>query len=483
MTDTRPGFREWLRQMRWWHWVILVFGAAWMGGLLWLMTGLADEDPAQGLPSPVVYSGDVGVPGQVLLPSLRRQPVPGWRMDLKTLLTDVTTPQVEHVGDVGARAYFTVSGTERTTGRRSAWLLGVDVAQGVPSFAPVRIENPIQVTCLLNGAARVLCLNKAYGGAPGEAWVLDSQTGAVVSRTVSTLQFDAGNVDDAARVMQVGSYAVAYEPGTGWHGIDDQARFTWTVKAVAGDMTVLERQPGMPPSDIGVAKIDKDRSAAFSAADGTVLRKSGGKLLPMVGGFVEQERENKASRRSSASFVVFDESGKRVGRYDDQTGGPGLFNPHLSSTELPVLSLSLSDQILVLDNRGTPMTVIHDESDGPQASIRFLGAGMYLTENHWNSGDKSTTWRKFDLRNGSRVSSCTGLPMEEDRFVGSDGTVVVAPQAGFDEGEAPTIGVDLDTCAVLWKIPEPGPMWAVGSTLVQALPRSGELISLVPPAR
>lgn len=468
--------------MRWWHWLILVFCAAWMAGLLWLVTSASDDDSGREL-APVSYAGDVGVPGQVLLPSLRQQPVPGWRMNLKTVLADVTRPSIEHVGDVGTRAYFTVAGTERTTGQRRAWLLGVDVVQGVPSFAPVRIDNPVKVTCLLNGAARVLCLNKDYGAAAGEAWVLDAQTGAVLSRTTSTLEFDTASLGDEARVVQVGSYAVAYEPGTGWHGIDDQARFTWTVEAVAGDMTVLKRQPGMPPSDIGVAKIDKDRSAAFSAVDGKLLRKSGGKLLPVVGGFVEQERENKSSRRSSKSFAFFDANGNRIGRYDNQAGAPGLFSPSLTSTELPVLSLLLSDQALVLDNRGTPMTVVRVNSDSTLDSIRFLGGSMYLTENDWSTDSMTTVVQKFDLRSGNRVSSCTGLPIEEDGFVGSDGTVVVAPQTDVDKDEAPTVGVDLDTCAVLWKIAEPGPMWTVGSTLVQALPRSGELISLVPPAR
>ncbi|MGW4099332.1 hypothetical protein [Mycobacterium sp. NPDC004974] len=482
MDDSQPGFREWLHQMRWWHWLILVFVAAWSAGLVWLFTSLASEDPTREL-APVSYAGDVGVPGQVLLPSLRQQPVPGWRMNLKTVLADVTRPRVEHVGDVGTRAYFTVAGTERTTGVRRAWLLGVDVAQGVPSFAPVRIDNPVMVTCLLNGVTRVLCLNKDYGEAPGEAWVLDAQTGAVLSRTASTLQFDTSSLGDKARVVQIGSYAVAYEPETGWHGIDDQGRFTWTVKAVAGDMTMLKRQPGMPPSDIGVAKIDKDRSAVFSAVDGKVLRKSGGKLLPVVGGFAEQERQNKAARRSPTTFAFFDDSGNRVGRYDNQTGSPELLSSGLHGAELPVLSLSLSDQMLVLDSRGTPMTAVHVDQEVTPNSIGFLGGSMYLTDNNWSTGDRSTTWQKFDLRSGNRVSSCTGLPVEEDGYVGSDGTVVVAPQAGVDKDDAPTVAVDLDTCAVLWKIPEPGPMWAVGSTLVQALPASGELISLVPPAR
>jgi hypothetical protein len=465
--------------MRWWHWLIMVAAGGLVSGLAWLGASFVVKGSG-GLTSPVSYAGDVGVPGQVSLPPLRERPVPGWRMDLKAVLADINRPHVEHVGDVGDHAYFTVTGSVGTTGQRSAWLLGVDVVQGVPLFTPVSIEHPVEVSCLLNGTARVLCLNRDYGDAPGEALVLDAQTGAVLSRTVSTLQVDG--FGDEAKVVQVGSYAVAYEPGVGWRGIDDQAQFTWTVEGVEGDLKVLKHQPGMPASDIAVAKVGKDRSVAFSAVDGTVLKTSG-ELVPVVGGFVDRERKS-GSRYRSTTFTFFDDSGNQVGRYDNQAGSPDLFRPGLTSTELPVLSLVSSDQLLVLDNRGTPMTVVGLGSEGIPYTIGFSGGSMFTMRSDWSAADLSTVIvEKFDLRGGNRVSSCTGLPMEEDKFIGSDGTVVVAPQADVGEDEAPTVGFDLDTCSVLWTIPEPGPMWTVRSTLVQARPGSGELISLVPPAR
>ncbi len=480
MNYPQPGFPTAKRQIRWWHWLIIATAFVMVSGLAWLGVNLVIG--RSGPISPVSYAGDVGVPGQVSLPPLREQPVPGWRLDLKAVLADISRTHVEHVGDVGNRAYFTVTGNIRTTGQRSAWLLGVDVVQGVPSFTPVSIDNPEKVKCLLNGATRVLCLNREYGAATGEAVVVDTQTGAVLSRTVSTLQVDAFG-DDDAKVVQVGSYAVAYESGVGWHGIDDQAQFTWTVEGVEGEITALEHQPGMPVSDIGVAKAADDDSVAFSAVDGTVLKKFGGRLQPVVGGFVVQERK-RHGRGGSTTFTFYDDSGNQVGRYVDQAGGPDLYSPSLTSTELPVLSLLLSDQILVLDRDGTPMTVVGIGSELTPHAIGFFGPSMYIKGSDWDADDLSTEIiEKFDLRSGKQVSSCTGLPIEEDGFVGSDGTVVVAPQADVDEDEAPTLGVDLDTCAVLWTIAEPGPMWAVGSTLVQALPGSRELISLVPPTR
>ncbi|WP_133062627.1 hypothetical protein [Mycolicibacterium peregrinum] len=479
MDDPPPGFRESLRKMRWWHWLILIFCGAWAAGLMWLMTGLTNEDPKQEL-SQVSYAGDVGVPGQALLPSLRQQPVPGWRIDLRALLPGIGEPQVEHIGDVGTRGYFTVIPKGQSAGEGRAWLLGVDVAQGVPSFAPVQIDNPAKLECFLNGATRVLCLNDFYGTAPTEAWVIDTQAGTVLSRSPSALKAD-GFGDQAGAIAQVGLFAVAYEPGNGWHGIDDQGRFSWTVTAVDDTITALDPQPGMPASSIGVAKVDKDRSAAFSAVDGKLLRKSGGTLLPVIGGFVEQERERKASRRILASFAFFDDKGKRVGRYDKQDGYPDLLNPgYRGSTELPVLSLSFIEQALVLDNRGTPMTIVHVGSESTPEALRFVGDSLYLTESSANQ--KPTVSEKFNLRSGNRVSSCTGIPVA-DGFVGSDGTVVLGRQktTAVNDDEAPTIAVDSNTCTVLWQLTEPVSMWAVSSTLVQALPGSAELVSLVPP--
>lgn len=484
MDEPRPGLRERLRQMRWWHWFTLILCSAWMAGLLWLMTGPASDDPKREL-SPVSYPGEVGVPGQVLLPSLRQRPVPGWRIDLKALLPGTDEPQVEHIGDVGARGYFTVIPKGQPPGEGRAWLLGIDVAQGVPSFTPVQIDNPAKLKCFLNGPVRVLCLNDFYGTAPTEAWVIDTQAGTVVSRGPSALKADAFG-DEAGKVAQVGPYVVAYEPGTGWHGINDQAQFTWTVKAVDDTITTLDPQPGMPTSSIGVAKIDKNRSAAFSAVDGTLLRKSGGTLLPVAGGgFFEQERESKASRRILASFAFFDDKGTRVGRYDNQDGYPDLLNPdYRGSTELPVLSLSFIKQVLVLDNRGTPMTVVHVSTGGTPNAVRFVGDSLILTQSGWSADHRPAASEKFDLRSGNRVSSCTGLPVE-DGFVGSDGTVVLGRDkaVGAAEDEATTVAVDSTTCTVLWQITEPVSMWAVGSTLVQSLPGSAELVSLVPPTR
>lgn len=469
--------------MRWWHWLILLLCGAWIASLVWLMPDSANDDAKQELEQ-VSYMGEVGVPGQTLLPSLRQQPVPGWRIDLKSLLPGIAEPQVEHVGDVGTRGYFTVIPKGQPAGEGRAWLLGVDVAQGVPAFAPVQIDNPAQLKCFLNGPARVLCLNEFYATAPAQAWVIDTQAGTVLSHGPSTLNV-AGFGAKAGTIAQVGNYAVAYEPANGWHGIGDQGQFTWTITAVDDTITALDPQPGMPPNHIGVAKIDKDRSAAFSAVDGKLLRKSSGKLLPVVGGFVERDRENPTARYISASFAFFNEEGQRIGRYHNQDGYPDLLNPgnYRGSTELPVLSLSFSKQVLVLDNRGTPMTVVHVDSQSSPEALRFVGGSVYLTESSGTAGKNAAVSERFDLRTGNRVSSCTGLPVE-DGFIGSDGTVVLGhPKPASDETEVPTVAVDSTTCTVLWQIAEPASMWAVGSTLVQSLPRTAELVSLVPPER
>ena len=60
-------------------------------------------------------------------------------------------------------------------------------------------------------------------------------------------------------------------------------------------------------------------------------------------------------------------------------------NALVQGAELPVLSLSLSDQMLVLDSRGAPMTAVHVDQEVTPNSIGFLGGSMYLTDNNWST--------------------------------------------------------------------------------------------------
>ncbi|MCC9180127.1 hypothetical protein [Mycolicibacterium mageritense] len=139
MTGSGTEVRESFRRMKWWHWVLTVLMAVGVFfGIQWILK--SSDDDTHPL-SAVAYQGQVGVPGQVLLPPMQRQPVPGWRVDLRQLFPDVVRPTIEHVGDNGNRAFFSVSYNVRATGQPKSWLLGIDATTGATLFAPVEIDE------------------------------------------------------------------------------------------------------------------------------------------------------------------------------------------------------------------------------------------------------------------------------------------------------------------------------------------------------
>lgn len=94
----------------------------------------------------------VAIPGEVLLPAMRSQPVVGWRLDLTALIPDTNQPlQAEMFGNIGDRTFFTVTGDD--DGQR-AWVVGVDGEQGSPLFAPVEIGGYRSAKCFVNGPER-----------------------------------------------------------------------------------------------------------------------------------------------------------------------------------------------------------------------------------------------------------------------------------------------------------------------------------------
>lgn len=408
------------------------------------------------------YPGEVGVPGQLMLPSMRERPVPGWRIDLARYMSDINRPAIELVGDDGGNGYFTVSFTGRTTGVAEVWLVGVDLRTGTTPFAPVLLEGADRAECFLNGKSRIFCRSGYSAEQEPNSWVVDTRTGAAQARHQSYLR-----APETATV-QVGHHVIAYQPGVGWRGIGEQGELTWTVGAVDGKVNTLSPPSGVPASDLAVVNVDSDRVAVIRATDGKVLRKSGGRLELVVGGFVEQERHLPTGGRGRVDrFVFFDVNGERVGRYSSERAGPQL----IGGTPLPVFSLSQTDQLLVFDSRGTPMAVL--DTDSPR-EVRFAGEHLYVSALF---GDQS--WQTFDLGTGHRVATCASAPLNRAAYIGSDGTVVI----GRIEDDAPVQAVDTATCSVLWEIDSKAPMWTVGTTLVQVLPDEHEFVSLVPPAR
>lgn len=121
------------------------------------------------------------------------------------------------------------------------------------------------------------------------------------------------------------------------------------------------------------------------------------------------------------------------------------------------------------------MTVV--PADSPW-SVRIVGESVYTRGTFTDIDNANAVWEKFALKTGDHVSSCTGAPLEDGAFVGSDGTLAV----GRLDDKAPIIAVDTNTCEVVWQIESPAPTWMIGSTLVQAKRDTYEIASLVPPA-
>lgn len=448
-----------VRRLRWWHVLILVLVIACGIGM---RAFVLPADRSKAL-SHVDYSGQVGVPGQQLLPSMRERPVPGWRIDLARYMPDINRPSIELVGHIGETAYFTATFTGRTTGRAAVWLVAADVRTGTTPFAPALLAGADQVQCLLNGKNRIFCRSAhSLGDEEPNSWTVDIRNGTVYSGRHSYLR------GRETRIAQAGQYALVYEPGTGWRGIGEQGELTWTVGAVDDKVGTMALRPGEPASDLAVVNVSSDRSAVIRAADGKILRKSGGRLELVVGGFVEQERRPPTTGRGVVDkFAFFDDGGDRVGRFSSKDKGPSL----IGGTALPMFSLLLTDQLLILDGHGTEMAVLN--TDSPRET-RFAGERLYVST---LSGDGS--WDTFDLKTGERIATCQSVPLDPDAYIGSDGTVVV----GRLSEDLPIQAVDTETCSVLWEIDSTGPAWTIGSTLVRVLPDEHEIISLVPAQR
>ncbi|OBF41613.1 hypothetical protein A5719_12770 [Mycolicibacterium peregrinum] len=439
-------------------------------GIAGLVSGCWLPFPSAVELDPVSYPGRVGVPGQVLLPSLKSEPVPGWRVDLNKILSEPVRINPEFIGNDGNRAYFTVEYLVRTKGLRKTAVLGIDVSNGTTLFPPVDIPDARSADCFLNGPRRLVCVNDLLSDDRDDVWVVDSDAGAIIAHVPTGLRPQQEGAR-ALEVKQVGNYAVALETGVGAHGIGDQGQLTWSV---AGDGDLLStfdrsRFPGDPPATVAATMNADGPETVFSVVDGAVLAENVDRQVePVIGGYMVDERRG----RGSQVFGFYDEKGTKVGEYRPPKGASAV---PTGEGELPVLAINLDDAQLVLDNHGTPMSVVRTEN---AVADRFLGEHLFINHDLGVHG-RDVVWKKFDLTTGDQVSACSGVPLGAMDFVGSDGTVVI----GRFERDGALTAVDTNTCETLWQIADPPAMWAVGSTLVQLLPQSAEFTALVPPTR
>lgn len=423
----------------------------------------------------------IGVPGQVLLPSLREQPVVGWRVDLAALLPDVQGASLSArvAGHIETRGYFKILAVGDTDSLERQWVVGIDLATGTPLFAPVELGANSGTNCYVNGPQRLVCTSSFGNGDPPLAWVIDSVTGAVIYTGPTDLKSGISD-SDGFKLTQIGDYVVAAKKRVGWYGVGDQGQTTWFVAGLgdeAVDRVQADQFPGDRVANIAATPGTDNSWTVFSSVDGSQLisNHGAGWLSPLVGGgFVVMDRQ------SPAGFQFYDARGARVGEWRPQEGTSAELA--VGADQLAVVTLSdlggSSAKQVTLTGDGRVMAETNSQSLG--YGIRIIGDYMFAAGADTET-DPDTVWNKFDLKTGNPVSSCAALPLARNDFVGSDGTVVLGRQS---KPGHPLDGilraVDSNTCQTLWQIPNPPEMITIGTTLVQT-PR-GEISSLVPPA-
>lgn len=189
---------------------------------------------------------------------------------------------------------------------------------------------------------------------------------------------------------------------------------------------------------------------AFSTVDGTVLRKSGGTLTPVVGGFVEPlERQSAAVSRSPEEFKCVLRRADQGGRLH-RLGRPAARVP-FEGSELPVLTLSLTDQLVAPDPKGTPMTVVPWQTCRGQSasSVNPCTRGGTFTD----IDNANAVREKFALKTGDHVSSA------RERYRGRRVRRVRRHRCrGLSSTtRRRSIAVDTNTCEVVWQIESPAP--------------------------
>jgi hypothetical protein len=436
--------------------VIVVVAVAAVG---YAVTRKPDRRPAAATPL-------LGIPAQELVSSMRREPVPGWKISSQTLgLPPGTIPKV--IGNVGDNGYFLgVAGT-------GWWLVGVDVATGRRSFAPVQLgrsDDASSFDCFVNGPTKVLCLRQDRDPAnPAHAWVVDTARGQLIFDGPSEVQLST--TQNAPLVERRGDYAVATVTGEGVHGVGSRGELTWFVPGSGIIAQQNDWEHDTPAQTLAVqgGPDSSPTDVVFSVADGKVLKPEfpqddhPGRAMAYPGGFGYEYS------------APGDDSSDRVAFFD--TSGATLSRPDLDATlltgsrDIPMVQTASSDVVLTLGGR--KLLELPESKATPYT--RLIGETLFVE----SGGERETTWRQYDLRTGASGKTCDveGLGYY---YIASDGTVA----ALSGDGSAAR-GFDLQTCDEVWRLPgetqsRGKDVWRVNTTLIERV--NDELFSLVAPA-
>jgi len=448
------------RRRRWWYVVTAVTVVAVvvvMTGLWWVRDGRYD----------VARRG--WQPTDALLPPMRDQPIPGWRIRVTDLglpaPVDGTGPSRIAVGNepggprpivgtVGDDAFLlAISGS---TPRPQWWLAGINVRDGRSLFPAVALTTTRPPECFLNGPAYVLCLSV---DASPTAWVIDTKTGAVAY----TGPTDLRTASETLSVRQIGGYAVAETDGQGVYGIGLRAETTWFVPGHGRAQPDSPRLSGRALSAVatqGASAAQDQDTTVFALDDGTIVKPEVPEGAPLkttfvyAGGF--------AADVESASVLFFDEGGKRLG---DAEGSLST-----DQSELPVVTEH--DVSTVYSPAGAPLL----RSKTPPPSV--VGTTAFVSE----AGPQGVPLlRQYDLKTGAKGSACE---FSLKNYLGTDGSVLVLAVGNPGSG-AVAKAIDRATCDTLWTLPAEidslARVWGINSTLVRLSDDGTELWSLVSP--
>ncbi|OMC51129.1 hypothetical protein A5742_19145 [Mycolicibacterium fortuitum] len=393
------------------------------------------------------------------LPSMRANPVPGWKTDIATLglppastITAGNDPSGPIIRTGSSRAYLTASSPGPTP---QWWLTGVDAADGRRLFAPVALNMTTRApSCFINGAS-VVCI--AEDDDRATAWVIDRQTGQMTYTGPTDVRLTSWEKRSA---RQAGNYLVAVTEKQGIYGVGPQAETTWFVPG-AGVV-------GSHNDDTAFQGTGREDSATmFSLKSGEVIQPqfpdgvgSRGATF-FEGGFAEQFTE-----KPGDDFVqFFDTAGKLTinKRFDGKLGG----------TTGNLIGIADSDSYGIYTLQGDKLL------DLAGGRIQLIGTTLWVSEK--DKVTQSTAFRPYDMRTGDK-----GEPCEFDLstgYLGSDGTVAVRAPVN-PKSDLLADAWDLSTCERVWSIPRNGPLGRVtrlGDTLVRLSDDGTELYSLVAP--
>ncbi|MEW2479648.1 hypothetical protein AB0876_08635 [Mycobacterium sp. NPDC049093] len=411
---------------------------------------------------------ELGLPEQARLAMpMQRQPVRGWRIGAATLGLDAKAHiRYSPIRNVGDRAIFLAMTT-------ADWsVIGIDVSNGHKLFEPVRLgrhesaEGMLASACFANGPKMVVCLRgHTPQDAPTHAWVIDTDTGALLYDGPTDLRSSMPKADPA--VQQLGDYLVATVDDRGVYGVGPRAELTWHVPGTGLVDFPTDDASDVPAPVLAVASRLREPDVVFSVADGKVLTPkvpAGEEVRRAVvypDGFAYQRQLD----YKDTGITFFDNAGTEKGQFD---GAAELLS---GSEVIPVARTADADRVLTM--AGKPLLELSDPKLMPYT--RLAGTTLLVS-----TDEDRRMWRQFDLRTGEEAKTCDNEALWYS-YIGSSGDVVVM---GGGRTLALAQAMDLTTCEILWTLPgstddEAKDLWRVNTTLVQRV--NNELSSLVPP--